>query len=66
MKKHQCWSVYCLFWQSFQGKEAQATTNQTIEVTKEAPAEEKPDGTSISVGTDGVDVSTKMEQAQRV
>jgi hypothetical protein len=52
-----------------QGKEEapEATTNQTIEVTKEAPAaEEKPDGTSISVGTDGVDVSTKMEQAQRV
>jgi hypothetical protein len=43
-----------------QGKEEapEATTNQTIEVTKEAPAEEKPDGTS-SVGTDGVDVSTK-------
>jgi hypothetical protein len=36
------------------------TTNQTIEVTTEAPqAEENPDGTSISVGTDGVDVSTK-------
>ena len=37
-----------------------ATTNQTIEVTTETPAVEKnPDGTSISVGTDGVDVSTK-------
>ena len=36
------------------------TTNQTIEVTTEAPAvEEEQDGTSISVGTDGVDVSTK-------
>jgi hypothetical protein len=35
-----------------QGKEEapEATTNQTIEVTKEAPAaEEKPDGTKISV-----------------
>jgi predicted phage gp36 major capsid-like protein len=38
----------------------ETTTNQTIEVTTEAPAAEKnPDGTSISVGTDGVDVSTK-------
>jgi hypothetical protein len=57
MKKHQCWSVYCLFWQSFLARKEEApeaTTNQTIEVTKEAPAEEKPDGTSISVGTDGL------------
>jgi hypothetical protein len=38
----------------------ETTTNQTIEVTTEAPAAEKnPDGTSISVGSDGVDVSTK-------
>jgi hypothetical protein len=38
----------------------EAATNQTIEVTKEAPAvEENSDGTKISVGTDGVDVSTK-------
>jgi hypothetical protein len=44
-----------------QGKEEapEATTNQTIEVTKEAPAaEEKPDGTSISVGLMGL-MSTK-------
>jgi hypothetical protein len=35
-------------------KSSEATTNQTIEVTKEAPAERKADGTSISVGTDGL------------
>ena len=36
------------------------TTHQTIEVTNEAPAvEENPDGTSVSIGSDGIDVSTK-------
>jgi hypothetical protein len=45
-------SIVC-FGNRFLGKKApEATTNQTIEVTK-APAEEKPDGTSISVGLMG-------------
>jgi hypothetical protein len=56
-------SIVCFGNRFLQGKEEapEATTNQTIEVTA---AEEKPDGTKISVGTDGVDVSTKMEQTQ--
>jgi hypothetical protein len=37
-----------------QGKAPEATTNQTIEVTKRKAAEEKPDGTSISVGLMGL------------
>jgi hypothetical protein len=38
-----------------QGKEEAQKLRQTIEVTKEAPAaEEKPDGTSISVGLMGL------------
>jgi hypothetical protein len=47
-------------------EEAQKLRLTKLLKSKEAPAaEEKPDGTSISVGTDGVDVSTKMEQAQQ-
>jgi hypothetical protein len=45
-------------------RSSEATTNQTIEVKRSSCGRRKPDGTSISVGTDGVDVSTKMEQAQ--
>jgi hypothetical protein len=49
-----------------QGKEEapEATTNQTIEVTQRSSSgRRKPDGTKISVGTDGVD-DFKMEQTQ--
>lgn len=35
------------------------TTETTIEVNAPAVEEKNPDGTSISVGKDGVDVSTK-------
>lgn len=46
----------------------ETTTHQTIEVTNEAPApvveEKNPDGTSISVGSDGIDVSTKNGENQ--
>ena len=42
-------------------EETPRPTETTVEVTTpaEQPEETTPDGTSVSVGTDGVDVSTK-------
>jgi len=41
-------------------EETAQPSETTIEVNAEAPAaEENPDGTSVSVGKDGIDVSTK-------
>jgi hypothetical protein len=50
-------------------KQKEETTEKTaepiIEVTTDAPpAKVNPDGTTISIGTDGVDVSTKNGENQ--
>lgn len=45
-------------------EETPQPTQTTVEVTTPAAEEKNADGTSISVGTDGVDVSTKDGASQ--